>query len=106
MSTIVIKPKSKEEEDLLTRLLKKMNIEVQLLEEPMPNYETRKAMEDVHHRKGTKLNNLDQLFGSDWEKLSKNQKQGIIDAIDEIDAGKGIPDNIVLDKFRKKYSHA
>lgn len=43
---------------------------------------------------------------SDWEKLSENQKQGILDAIDEIDAGKGIPNKAVLDKFRKKYSHA
>ncbi|MDO9257665.1 MAG: hypothetical protein Q7U54_19265 [Bacteroidales bacterium] len=106
MTTIVIKPKSKEEADLLTRLLKKMNIEVQLFEEPMPDYETRKTKEDVHKLKGTRLNNLDQLFDSEWEKLSKNQKQGIIDAIEEIDAGKGIQGSIVLDKFRKKYSHA
>lgn len=106
MTTLVIRPKSKEEEDLLTLLLKKMNIEVQLFEEPLPNYETREAMEDVHQRKGTVVTNIDQLFGSDWGKLSKNQKQGIIDAIDEIDAGKGIPDNVVMDKFRKKYSHA
>jgi hypothetical protein len=43
---------------------------------------------------------------SDWEKLSANQKQGILDSIDEIDSGKGIPNKVVLDKFRKKYSHA
>jgi len=42
---------------------------------------------------------------SDWEKLSDNQKQGIIEAIDEIEKGKGIPNKVVLDKFRKKYSH-
>jgi hypothetical protein len=106
MTTIVIKPKSKEEEDLLTRLLKKMNIEVQLFEEPVPDYETQKTIDDVHKRKGTKLTYMDPLFDSDWEKLTKNQKQGIIDAIDEIDAGKGIQGSIVLDKFRKKYSHA
>jgi hypothetical protein len=43
---------------------------------------------------------------SDWDKLSANQKQGILDAIDEIDLGKGIPNKVVLDKFRKKYSNA
>jgi hypothetical protein len=43
---------------------------------------------------------------SDWDKLSANQKQGILDAIGEIDSGKGIPNKVVLDKFRKKYSHA
>jgi len=106
MTKLVIKPKSKEEEELLTRLFKKMNIEVQVFEEPLPDYETLKAVEDVHHRKGTKLNNLDQLFGSDWEKLSKTQQQGIMDALDEIDSGKGIQGSIVMDKFRKKYTHA
>jgi hypothetical protein len=43
---------------------------------------------------------------SDWDKLSPNQKQGILDAIDEIESGKGIPSSVVHDKFRKKYSHA
>jgi len=43
---------------------------------------------------------------SDWDKLSANQKQGILDSIDEIESGKGIPNKVVLDKFRKKYSHA
>ena len=43
---------------------------------------------------------------SEWGKLSDNQKSGIFDAIDELEAGKGIPNKVVLDKFRKKYSHA
>jgi hypothetical protein len=106
MTTIVIKPKSKSEENLLTRLFKKMNIEVQIFEEPIPDYETNKAIEDVHNRKGSKLHDKDQLNGTDWGKLSKTQKQGIIDAIDEIDSGKGIQGITVMDKFRKKYSHA
>ena len=42
---------------------------------------------------------------SDWDKLSDTQKQGIMNAIDEIERGKGIPNKIILDKFRKKYSH-
>jgi len=63
MTTIVIKPKSKEEEDLLTRLFKKMNLDVQLFEEPVPNYETRKAMDDVKNHKGTRVKDSDELFG-------------------------------------------
>jgi hypothetical protein len=43
---------------------------------------------------------------SDWNNLSANQKQGILDAIDEIDDGKVISNKVVLDKFRKKYSNA
>ncbi len=42
---------------------------------------------------------------SEWEKLSDDQKHGILNAIDEINTGKGIPDKVVLNKFRKKYFH-
>ena len=62
VSTIVIKPKSKEEQDFLTSLLKKMNIEANVVEEPMPNYETKKAMEDVQQKKGKKVKNAQELF--------------------------------------------
>ena len=41
---------------------------------------------------------------SDWEKLTKFQKQGLIDAIDELDAGKDSLHKDVIDKFRKKYN--
>jgi len=43
---------------------------------------------------------------SDWDKLSELQKQGILDAIDELDSKKGVPNKVVIDKFRKKYSDA
>ncbi|MGD0755006.1 MAG: hypothetical protein ABR927_08080 [Bacteroidales bacterium] len=43
---------------------------------------------------------------SDWDKLSTAQKQGILDAIDEIDSQKGITHKVVIDKFRKKYFNA
>ena len=43
---------------------------------------------------------------SDWDILSANQKKGILDAIDEIESSKGIPNKTVLNKFRKKYSDA
>ena len=42
---------------------------------------------------------------SDWENLSEMQKIGILDALDQVDAGKGISGKAVLDKFRKKYAH-
>lgn len=41
----------------------------------------------------------------DWEKLSDSQKEGIYHAIDEIDAGKGIPHEHVIAEIRKKYSN-
>ncbi|MCX6286804.1 MAG: hypothetical protein NTY96_06795 [Bacteroidetes bacterium] len=62
MTTIVIKPKTREEKAFLTRLLKKLNIESQVVEEPSPNYETRKAMKDVSMKKGIKSKNAKELF--------------------------------------------
>jgi hypothetical protein len=62
-------------------------------------------------------NKLEELYGvitnffnsqndlNDWEKLSDAQRQGILDAIDEIDAGKGIPHNEVITNMRRKISH-
>jgi hypothetical protein len=61
--------------------------------------------------------NLEELYGvlinylngqkdlSDWEKLTESRKLGILDAIDEIESGRGISNKAVLEKFRKKYSH-
>jgi len=43
---------------------------------------------------------------SDWDKLSETQRQGILDAIDELDSKKGVSNKVVIDKFRKKYSNA
>lgn len=62
MTTIVIRPKNKAEKEFLRRLLKKMNIETQFVEEPVPNYETRKAIEDVEKKKGTKVKDSQELF--------------------------------------------
>jgi transcription elongation factor GreA-like protein len=42
---------------------------------------------------------------SDWDKLSDTQKQGILDAIDELDSKKGVSNKVVINKFRKKYSN-
>ena len=42
----------------------------------------------------------------EWNSLSSLQKQGILDAIDELDTGSGIPHEKVISKFRNKYSDA
>jgi len=62
MTTIVIKPRNKAEENFLSRLLKKMNIETQVVEETAPNLETRKAMKDVELLKGIKVKDSQELF--------------------------------------------
>ena len=39
-----------------------MNIETQFVEEPVTNVETKKAMEDVANKKGTKVKDSQELF--------------------------------------------
>jgi antitoxin component of RelBE/YafQ-DinJ toxin-antitoxin module len=62
MTTLIIKPKSRDERIFLTKMLKKMNIEVDVVEEPSPNYETQKAINDVENNKGTRVKNASELF--------------------------------------------
>jgi len=62
VTTIIATPKTKEEINLLTSLFKRMNIEAKVVEEPVPNYETRKAMEDVERKIGNKAKNSEDLF--------------------------------------------
>lgn len=42
----------------------------------------------------------------DWERLTNEQKQGIEDAIEEIDLGKGIAHEKVMENIRKKFTNA
>jgi len=60
-------------------------------------------------------NRLEELYGvlinfingkkdvDDWNKLTEEQRQGIFDAIEEIDSGKGVPHEEVVAKIGKKY---
>jgi hypothetical protein len=41
---------------------------------------------------------------SDWDKLSLAQKQGLMDAIDQLEPGQGVSHNNVIDNLRKKYN--
>jgi hypothetical protein len=40
----------------------------------------------------------------DWERLSPAQKQGLMDAIDQLDSGQGVSHKDVIDNLRKKYN--
>lgn len=41
----------------------------------------------------------------DWINLTDEQRQGLLDSIEEIDSGIGIPHNKVIAAFRKKFSN-
>lgn len=62
MSTIVITPKNKDEEEFITQLLERMNVEAHLVEESLSNYKTRRAMKDVEEQKGNRVEDSDELF--------------------------------------------
>ncbi len=42
----------------------------------------------------------------EWNVLSEEQKDGIFDAIEEIDSGKTISHDNIISKFRDKYKNA
>jgi len=42
----------------------------------------------------------------EWIGVNMTEKQGIEDAMHELDAGKGIPDEQVMSRLRKKYTNA
>ena len=42
----------------------------------------------------------------DWDSLSEEQKQGVFDAINEIDSGKGISNEQVLAMIKNQFGHA
>ncbi len=41
----------------------------------------------------------------EWEKLNKEQKKAIEYGINELDSGKGISHNMVMENMKKKYSN-
>jgi hypothetical protein len=62
MDSIIIKPKSKEELDFLTKLLEKLNINLQFVKGDKPNLATRKAIKDVEKGKSIKVKDSAELF--------------------------------------------
>lgn len=61
-------------------------------------------------------NRLDEVYGllmnylrgqkdiNDWDNLSEEQKQGIIDAVEQLEQGKNISHQKVMTNARKKYA--
>jgi len=42
----------------------------------------------------------------DWEDVTEKQQQGILDAIEELESGKGIPHETVMENMRKKFKQS
>jgi hypothetical protein len=43
---------------------------------------------------------------TDWDSLTDTQRNGIFEAIEEIETGKEISHQVIMSKYRKKYSRA
>ena len=56
---------------------------------------------------GIMLNYINSKIEDDeWIGLTDDEKQAIEAAIKELDMGEGIPHDQIMEKFRKKYTHA
>lgn len=61
----------------------------------------KEKLEELH---GILLNYLNgQQEITDWDSLSIDQKTGLYDAIRELKAGKGVPNQVVLENIEFKY---
>lgn len=61
-------------------------------------------LEDIYGVIKNHLNSERDL--AEWKTLSDEQRQGLLDAIKDIEKGNGIPHKKVLAKARKKYKNA
>jgi len=59
----------------------------------------KKKLEEVYGVLNNFINGQKDI--SEWDKLSDNQRHGILNAIAEVESGKGIQNKMVLDKFSK-----
>ncbi|MEL1243188.1 hypothetical protein AAEO56_02845 [Flavobacterium sp. DGU11] len=85
MERLVLKSKSKEDIRLIADVARKMGITVEYsFNEDIAMVEEPEAL-------------------AEWERLSPEQQQGLLDAIDELDAGNGEDSEDIIREFRKKY---
>jgi len=86
MEMLLLKGKSKED----MRLIADLAIKIGMTVEYVPD--------EVSY---TTVNEPEAL--AEWNNLSANQQQGLLDAIDELDAGKGENSEDIIREFRKRY---
>ena len=86
MERLLLKGKSKEDMRLIADLAVKIGMTIEYI--PDEDYTST-------------LNEPESL--AEWNRLSPNQQQGLLDAIDELDAGQGEDSEDVIREFRKRY---
>ena len=64
MNTLIIKTKTEKEHQFLKMLLQKMRIEVKEINESSPNHVTIEAIENARQKKGTLVNDSNELFNN------------------------------------------
>jgi len=86
MERLLLKGKSKEDMRLIANLAMRLGMTVEYVPD---------------ENSYTTVNEPEAL--AEWGNLSKNQQQGLLDAIDELDAGKGENSEDIIREFRKRY---
>ena len=85
MERLLLQSSSKEDIRLIAELAKKMGVTIEYLPNDVISF----------------VNEPDGIL--EWEQLSKNQQQGLSDAIEEMDTCEGKNHDDVISAFRKKY---
>lgn len=85
MQTILVQGESDSDVNLIIALARKLNLSIKVLssQDDEGNSEIRK--------------------NETWDDLSANQKEGLLEAVRQIENGDGIPNDDILNKYRKQY---
>ena len=60
-------------------------------------------LEDIYGLIHNRINQDQDI--DEWHLLSEEQRRGLLDAIGELELGKGIPHEKIMAKYRKKYAN-
>lgn len=58
----------------------------------------------LEHFYGLLTDSTNENDASNWESLSKNQQNGLLDAINQMNHSDGIDHHTIIDKYRQKYA--
>ena len=88
MQTIVVQGESVSDVNLVIELAKKLNLKIKVF-----------SLQDAKEVIGTTISDQ-------WDDLSQVQKEGILEAIKQIEDKRGIPNNEIIAKYRSRYHDA
>ncbi|MBW6481199.1 MAG: hypothetical protein K0B37_17355 [Bacteroidales bacterium] len=87
MKTIILQGELESDVNRIVSLAKKLNLKVQIISSLEDEYKSEPGSDKL---------NL-------WNNLTKEQQNGVVKAMEQIEHGLGIPNHLVMAKHRKRY---